>query len=208
MILDLHIHSNYSDGLYSPTVIAKHAKKLGLDGFGITDHNTVKGHEEAKQAAKRFGLKFVPGIEVSSHQGHVIGFGIKEPVGVGSAAEVVDRIHDLGGVAVAPHPYDVLRHGVWRVLDKVDFDYIEVYNSRTFFEPLNRCAMAAAKRLKKPGVVGSDAHALREIGLSRVRLEKMEDLYSGKVKIKQMKWAGMHRIALDKFRRILRGKTL
>jgi hypothetical protein len=204
----LHIHSKYSDGLYSPTVIAKQAKDIGLDGFGITDHNTVKGQGEAKRAAKRFGLRFVPGVEVSSHQGHIIGFGVEEPVGVGSAAEVVDRIHDLGGVAVAPHPYDVLRHGVWRVLGKIDFDMIEIYNSRTFFEPLNRCAMVAAKRLKKPGVVGSDAHALREIGLSRVRVESVGDIYKGKIKIEQMKWAGMHRIALDKFRRILRGKTL
>ena len=208
MILDLHIHSRYSDGLYSPTVIAKHAKLIGLDGFGITDHNTVKGHKKAKLAAKRFGLEFVPGIEVSSHNGHVIGLGIEEPVGIGSAAEVVERIHELGGVAVAPHPYDVLRHGVWRVLDKVDFDYIEVYNSRTFFEPLNRCALAAAKRLKLPGVVGSDAHSLREMGLSRVRVGKIGDLYKGKVGIERMEWAGMHRIALDKFRRILRGKAL
>ena len=63
--VDLHIHSNFSDGELSPTEIAEEVKKAGLAAFSITDHDTIRGLPEAKEAAERLGLEFVPGVEIS-----------------------------------------------------------------------------------------------------------------------------------------------
>lgn len=64
--IDLHSHSTRSDGKESPTEVFEHAANAGLDILALTDHDTVKGWQEAAEAAARLGLGFVPGIEVTS----------------------------------------------------------------------------------------------------------------------------------------------
>ncbi|RKZ34597.1 phosphatase [bacterium] len=63
--VDLHIHSNFSDGELSPAEIAEEIKKAGITAFSVTDHDTIKGLSEAEKAAERLGLEFVPGVEIS-----------------------------------------------------------------------------------------------------------------------------------------------
>ena len=197
MILDIHLHSKYSDGLYSPRVIAKQAKMLDLDGFALTDHDTVDGLMEAKRAAKEFNLKFIPGTEVSSDQGHVLALGVDEVVGKGPLDETIERIHELGGIAIAPHPYDIFRHGVRNYVKEFKFDYIEAFNARTVFPTLNDKAEFEAKKLKMPMTAGSDAHNLQCMGLGTVWVDKMDDLYKGKAEMYRRKWAGILRIAVE-----------
>lgn len=64
--IDLHTHSTKSDGLDSPSVLVQNAAKAGLDVIALTDHDTVKGWDEARSKALELGLGFVPGIEVTS----------------------------------------------------------------------------------------------------------------------------------------------
>ena len=64
-VIDLHAHSNVSDGTQSPTGLVTSAAAAGIDVLGITDHDTVGGWEEAATAARRTGVTLVPGIEVS-----------------------------------------------------------------------------------------------------------------------------------------------
>lgn len=64
--IDLHTHSTKSDGLDSPSVLMENAAKAGLDVIALTDHDTVKGWDEARSKALELGLGFVPGIEVTS----------------------------------------------------------------------------------------------------------------------------------------------
>ena len=64
--IDLHTHSTKSDGLDSPTLLMQNAKAAGLDVVALTDHDTVKGWDEARLEAAKQGLGFVPGIEVTS----------------------------------------------------------------------------------------------------------------------------------------------
>lgn len=66
MKIDLHSHSNRSDGKESPTEVFEHAAAAGLDVLALTDHDTTSGWAEAASAAKRLGLGFVPGIEVTA----------------------------------------------------------------------------------------------------------------------------------------------
>jgi len=74
---DLHNHSTYSDGLLSPTELIELAARTGADAIALTDHDTTDGLAEAHAAAKRTGLGFVPGVEISVSWGdttlHVVG---------------------------------------------------------------------------------------------------------------------------------------
>jgi len=65
IIADLHNHSTASDGEYSPTELVEKAKELGLKAVGLTDHDTIEGLDEAIQAGNKYGIKVLPGVEVS-----------------------------------------------------------------------------------------------------------------------------------------------
>lgn len=63
--VDFHMHSNFSDGLFSPAELMKISADAGLAAVGIADHDTINGFPEGKEAAERFGLEFIPGVEIS-----------------------------------------------------------------------------------------------------------------------------------------------
>lgn len=64
--IDLHTHSTRSDGLDTPTQLIENAAAAGISVIALTDHDTVSGWDEARAAAQRVGIGFVPGIEVTS----------------------------------------------------------------------------------------------------------------------------------------------
>lgn len=77
---DLHIHTNISDGSYSAKEVLEMAKKNELTHIGITNHDTVKGLSEAVEMGKEFGIKVIPGIEISAYdfknnrKVHILGY--------------------------------------------------------------------------------------------------------------------------------------
>jgi predicted metal-dependent phosphoesterase TrpH len=75
---DLHVHSKASDGTQSPEAVARSAREVGLEGFALTDHDTVRGLRAATVAAAREDLGFVTGIELSAEdrdrEVHVLGY--------------------------------------------------------------------------------------------------------------------------------------
>lgn len=81
MRADLHIHTYYSDGKYSPHEIARRAAEAGLDLISMTDHDSLEGLPEKRAAAREAGLSFIAGWEVSSYAGdakvHVLGYGCR-----------------------------------------------------------------------------------------------------------------------------------
>ncbi|MDE7403872.1 MAG: PHP domain-containing protein, partial [Lachnospiraceae bacterium] len=76
-IVDLHVHSNKSDGSLSPTQLVDYAVEKGLSAFALTDHDTTDGIEEALNAAKGKNIEVIPGIEFSTeYEGqdiHIVG---------------------------------------------------------------------------------------------------------------------------------------
>ena len=78
--IDLHVHSNVSDGTYTPKELVNYALEKHLAAFALTDHDTVAGIEEAKEAAKNKDILLIPGIEVSAeYRGrdiHLLGYGL------------------------------------------------------------------------------------------------------------------------------------
>lgn len=77
---DLHNHSTASDGLLTPSQLMELGARLGVDALSLTDHDTIDGLEEAATAARRVGIGFVTGVEISVTWGettlHVVGLGI------------------------------------------------------------------------------------------------------------------------------------
>ena len=75
--VDLHVHSNKSDGSLSPSDLVLEAKKKGLKAFALTDHDTVDGIDEAMAASENSGVIVIPGIELSTeYEGkdiHIVG---------------------------------------------------------------------------------------------------------------------------------------
>ena len=75
--IDLHVHSNYSDGTLTPEELVILAKKQGLSAMALTDHDTIIGIEEAVEAGKKYHIEIVPGIELSAAYGakeiHIVG---------------------------------------------------------------------------------------------------------------------------------------
>lgn len=78
--VDLHLHSNVSDGLLSPMDVVALAARGGVDLAALTDHDDVAGLDEASRAAASLGLRLVPGVEISVTWDrltiHVVGLGI------------------------------------------------------------------------------------------------------------------------------------
>jgi len=120
-LADLHIHSSYSDGVYSPRELASMAKMAGITVMALTDHDTLKGLPEMKNAADSFGIDFLPGVEFSTRwenrQVHILGYGIDEHntlllealADVRSARrsrmeKIVKRLHEMGMDVDVPVP--------------------------------------------------------------------------------------------------------
>ncbi|MGR4010584.1 PHP domain-containing protein [Leucobacter sp. 1207-22] len=82
---DLHTHSVYSDGTTRPSEIAAEAARIGLSGFALTDHDTIDGWDEAREAAAAHGIDFLPGIEITTkfagRSPHLLGYGISPEAG-------------------------------------------------------------------------------------------------------------------------------
>jgi predicted metal-dependent phosphoesterase TrpH len=80
--VDLHCHSNVSDGVLAPAAVAAYARKGGVDVWALTDHDEVGGIKAARQAAAELGMRFVAGVEISvtwaGETVHIVGLNIDE----------------------------------------------------------------------------------------------------------------------------------
>lgn len=94
MKIDLHSHSNCSDGKESVAQVFAEAKKAGVDVLALTDHDTTHGWAEARVAAKNEGIGFVPGIEVTTRAHVTNADGELHKFGVHMLAYLPDPEHD------------------------------------------------------------------------------------------------------------------
>ncbi|PKP52253.1 MAG: phosphotransferase, partial [Candidatus Altiarchaeales archaeon HGW-Altiarchaeales-3] len=158
MKFDLHIHSKYSyDSFSDPLEIVKAAKRKGVDVISITDHDNMNAY---KNFTNKSEIIIIPGMEVKTNLGDIIGLFLNTELKSRNFFEVIDEIREQDGVIVLPHPYR-RKCNPEEIVGYVDL--VEVINSRsndmenTYAEKL--CGMSN----KKP-ITGSDAHACFEIG--------------------------------------------
>jgi predicted metal-dependent phosphoesterase TrpH len=156
-------------------LLLEQASAVGLDALAVTDHDEIDASLRAADVAEEYGLVGVPGIEISSAAGHVLGLGIREAVPPGlTFMETLDRIREQGGLAVVPHPFQKSRHGVAASVTEAelaDADALEVYNSRLLTGLSNRWAESFALEHGLPMTAGSDAHISEMVGQAVTRLE-------------------------------------
>jgi predicted metal-dependent phosphoesterase TrpH len=80
--VDLHCHSNVSDGVLAPEAVAKYAHGSGVDAWALTDHDEIGGIARARAAAEGLGMRFVAGVEISitwaNATVHIVGLQIDE----------------------------------------------------------------------------------------------------------------------------------
>jgi len=177
--LDLHVHTVFSgDALTRPREAISWAKRAGLNGLAITDHDTLRGAEVALRLARGKGVLVIPGLEVESPGGHVLALGISEPVRSGlSLAETVEAIREAGGISILAHPFGLLAPKKWSSDALNALDAIEVVNARELlFEFSKWMAKKLASSFNKPGTGGSDAHSPEAIGMAYTLVEAEPDI--------------------------------
>ncbi|MCD6080183.1 MAG: PHP domain-containing protein [Candidatus Omnitrophica bacterium] len=168
---DWHIHTIYSrDSISSPYRVVDNAVKKGLRKICVTDHDTIKGGKIAAEYAFRKGLNIevVPGAEIKTDRGEIVGLGLKEEIKSRKLEEVIKEIKNQGGKILIPHPYGSIRKTRRKYkLEEVALhaDYIELYNGRSFFINFRKKKIEEiAHKYNLKMVAGSDAHFVFEIG--------------------------------------------
>lgn len=167
MIIDTHIHSNYSeDSRMAPKDIIKRSREIGLDAVAIADHNSIKGSLEGIKESKDIeDFTVIPSMEVSTLKGHIVALGIQEEINSQmSPEETIDAIREQGGIAIIPHPFVRYREGLCDYVKELDMDAIETLNSRYIFGYSNWKAKKLAEERGIPQIGASDAHFLGAIG--------------------------------------------
>ena len=173
----LHTHTFFSgDGVSSPEDLIASARAKGLHGIAITDHNTCDAIDYllGKQLMREDGLPVdgflvIPGVEVTTAEGHLlcVGATLPEPARLkGRAArDVCALIHENGGLAIPPHPYDLFRAGIrFATLETLPIDALEVFNAATTLRRYNTFAFRYAQLRGLPMTAASDAHHAAAVG--------------------------------------------
>jgi hypothetical protein len=173
--LDLHLHSRFSpDGEMTPAEAVAAAVAKGLAGMALTDHNSTSGIGQAREAAlKHPGFLVVPGIEISSADGHIIALGLTVPIPAGLPVnETVERIIAAGGLPVASHPFRNFTGLDEAQIRGARFGALEVLNGRSpKRKNLRACRLAVSLGLGLSA--GSDGHRPSEVGRCCVVVDSM-----------------------------------
>lgn len=189
--LEFHCHTNASkDSLTRPGDLVRAARKKGLDRLIITDHNSIAG----AVAAQRLDPELViVGEEIMTTRGEILAAYVTEEIPAGlTPLETIRILREQGAFISVSHPFDAWRKGGWQEADLLEIiphvDAIEIFNSRCMDPRFNQRAMAFAEKYNLPGTVGSDAHAIFEVGKSVVWLDPFQGPDGMREVIRQAKY--------------------
>jgi len=171
--IDFHVHTRYSFDSFTPTkTVIEMARRRGLNGIAVTDHNTVKGALAALEANKYDDFLIIPGIEIKSDVGDIIALYVTEEIESRRFAEVIAEIHEKGGLAYLPHP--IRTFGAEDVPEvhrlNPEIDLWELYNGRYDGKDFDAARSLFETLAISTALSGSDAHFPWEVGLLRTVL--------------------------------------
>ena len=178
---DLHMHTRASDGMATVQELLDYVAKRGhLDVIAITDHDTLEASLWAYEHRSDYPFDIVPGMEVTSAEGHVLALWVTTPIARGmSMAKTAAAIHEQGGLAVLAHPYHIhlpeVMTSVGKYLFRPQFipeagiDALEVHNAVVITPGANLWARMVARHLGMAVTADSDAHSLGGIGRGMTR---------------------------------------
>ena len=177
---DLHIHTRDGDGLDAIEAILDHVEtQTDLDVIAITEHDSLDVALRARETWARGGYRFdfVPGVEITTLEGHLVALYLESPVpSLRRVEETIEAVHARGGVCFVPHPMSWLTRSIGPgSFDRVaaaglKFDAIELASG----SPPAKLALKKARRLNRqryrlPSVGASDAHFRQAIGSGYTR---------------------------------------
>ena len=186
-VIDLHVHTTKgsSDSSLSPEQMVEEAKRLGLPGLCITEHNAPWDRHEFVDFARKHDLLLIRGVEVDTDMGHVLVFGLESYVsGISKISELRRVVDEVKGFMITAHPFrgihspggvrrpylyrdapslpssveEAAEHAVFGLCDA-----IEVANGNTI-DSENNYAQRVSERLNLKGTGGSDAHSVHGLG--------------------------------------------
>ena len=175
-LAELHMHTRASDGAMTPEEAVRVAVRKGLCCVAVTDHDTFRGSSLAERISRVVeGPMIIHGAEIRTDHGDVLVYceeSHEETPRI--LTELRDWADDNNCILAAAHPFHPGRSSIgFKIREMLDlFDAIEVWNSRGI-PFLNLPAMIIAGKSNKPGISGSDAHVLPEIGSSPTILPEM-----------------------------------
>jgi predicted metal-dependent phosphoesterase TrpH/glycosyltransferase involved in cell wall biosynthesis len=179
ILADLHMHTDHSHDCSVPVPeLLDYAQAQGLGAIAITDHNVFAGAKEGAELARGRKITVIPGEEIKTEAGEVIGLFLQEEIPRGlPMTETIAAIREQGGVVYLPHPFDRLHTipdapTLHRHLSEIDV--FEVYNARLLFEVFNEEALRFARKYNLTMGAGSDAHVLQGVGTGLVRMRAFE----------------------------------
>lgn len=201
------------DSFIEADELIEEAKRIGLDGVCITDHDGFWDHREVEYLSKRHDFLVLPGCEVTTEEGHLLVYGLKKYIfGMHRASFVKDKLDMERGAMIVAHPYRrVYRKGahtseeaysemIERASRNRAFDMangVEVINGRGLPEE-NAFSHDLAHRFGMPGSGASDAHRLEDLGGCATeferRIESLDDL------ITEIRAGRFRAVALDEAR--------
>ncbi len=164
--VDLHVHSHHSpDSRLDLDAIARQLPYVGLRGFALTDHNTVAGHAEIPALRAKYpGTLVLPGVEVSTREGHLLVYGVSEvPPLHRPIDETLAWARERNGVSVLAHPFRIAHGAGRRVAETSPVLGIETRNGHSSAITNYQAEIVAARR-SLPGTGGSDVHELSDLG--------------------------------------------
>ncbi|OGO52090.1 MAG: hypothetical protein A2148_09640 [Chloroflexi bacterium RBG_16_68_14] len=183
MLIDLHNHTGWGSGdsHLDPSELIERARRWGLDGIAITEHNQVWDPEKIEALRRRHNFPVIGGAEVDTDIGHVLVFGLQGPrrwLRLPSLEELRSLVDEAGGVIIAAHPFrglltaassshpsedewsQLISHHRWNMVDAV-----EVYNGLAGSQQRGLAA-ELARRLDLPTTGGSDTHRFMDVATS------------------------------------------
>lgn len=161
--IDLHVHTNHSDSSSAVEDILDAARRKGLDGIAITDHDTIQGWLSTSGLAS--DLLVIPGVEVNTKDGHLLVLGVSKPPPKNlDAMAVSNYARRERGVIIVPHPNVPFLSIREDVIKRIRPDAIETYNAKLPFERIRNKNIKLAERLGLPQTGGSDAHTHKTVG--------------------------------------------
>ena len=164
-MIDMHVHTNYSDSSGTVEEVIKTAKEKGLNGIAITDHDTLEGAKVAMNMQD--GVIVIPGEEIKTRNGEILALGIDEAVPEDLPIEEAIRIvHLQEGLVFIPHP-TIPFFGRLKETDmrRLNIDGLEVFSAISpFADHYATKNMAIAKRFGLSTIAGSDSHFSETVG--------------------------------------------
>ena len=169
LLVDLHNHTRHSyDARNRPDDFRRAHDEGLIDVVAITDHNTIAGALELREAAE---FPVIVGEEIDTADGELIGLFLEEPLPAGRAAvETAELIRARGGLVYVQHPFYRLVHGRLDPGAREELrgcgliDIVESANGGPYAENANARALAWARACGLPHAASSDAHVPQAIG--------------------------------------------